>query len=330
MVRRSGFGAEGRVKSILQKKGVSGVLDEVDQLEGDYVRRVYLQYLIANAPFNHATILPVLQRIRDHMSSDYDRRVLLTADRRENPARRTDGGRDLPVVGSMHSDYDRREVLNAVLQRRPLSPAVTQATIQAAGSMHSAFDKREVLAGMLSGSPSLTSDDKKTLLAAVTSIHSDYDAREVLVKFVQAYGVDEASRAPFFAAVDSIGGAYDRRMVSASSRKSGSAAQRRPVGVRFGGGDAIRLRSRRSADGVCQNTADRSSPASGVHGRGRQHPVFIRQGPRRSRRSPAPNAAEASCSAIFRCQARAWHRNIPPEYLKTDAKLQSRNRYILD
>lgn len=213
LVRRTGFGAEGRVKSILQKKGVSGVLDEVDLVEGDYVRRVYLELLLANAPFDHTTILPVLQRIKDRMSSDYDRRVLLTAIAAKTPLDDKMAAVYLPVVTSMRSDYDRRLVLSTVLARRPLSPGVAHAALEAAGSMHSAYDKREVLTSMMTSGPSLTAEEKGTLLTSVASVHSDYDSREVLVKFVQIYGVDDATRQPFFAAVDTIRSAYDRRMV---------------------------------------------------------------------------------------------------------------------
>jgi hypothetical protein len=210
LVRRSGFGAEGRVKSILQKKGIGGVLEEVDRLEGDYVRRVYLQTLIANVPFDHTTILPVLQRISTQMKSDYDRRVLLTAIAAKTPLDDRMAAAFLPVVSSMHSDYDRREVLGAVLARRPLSPAVSQATLQAASEMHSAYDKREVLTSMMAGGPTLSAAEKQTLLASVASIRSDYDSREILVKFVQTFGVDASTGGPFLAAVDAMNSDYDR------------------------------------------------------------------------------------------------------------------------
>jgi len=213
LVRRSGYGAQARVKSILQKKGVGGVLEEVDHLEGDYVRRVYLETLIANAPFDHTTILPVLQRIDPQMKSDYDRRVLLTAIAAKVPLDEKMAAAYLPVVASMHSDYDRREVLNAVLARRPLVPAVTQAALQAAGSMRSAYDKREVLTGMLNGGPTLGAGEKKALLTSVATMHSDYDTREVLVKYVRMFGVDEGTRDPFFAAVDPMHSDYDRAEV---------------------------------------------------------------------------------------------------------------------
>ena len=60
LVRRSGLGAEARVKSIFAKKGVAGVLDEIDLLGGDYARRLYFVALIDTARLDASTALPVL------------------------------------------------------------------------------------------------------------------------------------------------------------------------------------------------------------------------------------------------------------------------------
>src|SRR5207342_1706827 len=77
LVRQTGLGAESRVKSIYGKKGVSGVLEEIDLLGGDYARRLYLVALIDLAAFDSATVQPLLQRVGQTMRSDYDRRQVL-------------------------------------------------------------------------------------------------------------------------------------------------------------------------------------------------------------------------------------------------------------
>src|SRR6185295_1434366 len=77
IVRRSGLGAEARVKSIFEKKGVNGVLDEIDLLGGDYARRLYFVALIGLARFDSNGVKPVLARVGQKMTSDYDRRQVL-------------------------------------------------------------------------------------------------------------------------------------------------------------------------------------------------------------------------------------------------------------
>jgi hypothetical protein len=152
IVRRSGYAAEKRAKLLLQKKGHAGFLEEVDRLDGDYVRRVYLQTLIADATLAREDALPVLQRINGQMTSAYDRRVLLIA--------------------------------------------------------------------ILNGGVALDADAQATLLAAAATLHSDYDAREVLVKFVEKVGVGAATRDPFLAAANAMHPGYDRNEVLAALAKS--------------------------------------------------------------------------------------------------------------
>jgi hypothetical protein len=117
LVRRSGLGADARVKSIFEKKGVNGVLDEIDLLGGDYARRLYFTALIDLARFG-------LQR-RDagagargqRMTSDYDRRQVLE----QVAARSRSIGRARPAyiqaMASMKSDYDQRQALSALVMR---------------------------------------------------------------------------------------------------------------------------------------------------------------------------------------------------------------------
>ena len=87
LVRRSGLGAEARVKSIFEKKGVNGVLEEIDLLGGDYARRLYFVALVdlrtVRLQRRQASAGAVAQR----MTSDYDRRQVLRAHRLAGDAR---------------------------------------------------------------------------------------------------------------------------------------------------------------------------------------------------------------------------------------------------
>ena len=118
MVRQSGIGAESRVKSIFERRGVNGVFEEIDRLGGDYARRLYLVALIDVARFDAASVQPLLQRVGDRMKSDYDRRQVLehvastvTLDRKAAAAY-------VQAMATMRSDYDQREALSALTKRQ--------------------------------------------------------------------------------------------------------------------------------------------------------------------------------------------------------------------
>lgn len=211
LVRNSGLGAESRVKSIYGKNGVAGVLDEVDLLGSDYARRRYLTVLLDTARLDAGAVLPVLRRVSENMSSDYDRRQVLehvatrvTLDQRAASAY-------AQAVGSMKSDYDRRQSLTALFNA-PGQIADAGALFTAIDNMRSSYDKRQVLSELL-GRSSLGTDMKLAILRAAAGIQSDYDRSQVLQAYVERFGVEPAVTAQFFTAVSATRSAYERRRI---------------------------------------------------------------------------------------------------------------------
>jgi hypothetical protein len=242
LVRRSGIGAESRTKSILDRKGVAGVLEEIGALEGDYVRRLYFQALVNNAHLDATTIIPVLHEVSARVRSDYDRGEILKLIATRVKLDERSARAYVETLTSMKSDYERRKALSAVLATRPLSAGVAdlamgatrdmhsdydrrqvlhaalgagasvdhaEPLVAALGTMRSAYDKREVLLEMIN-TRSLGADAKTAVLNAAAGVNSDYDRRMVLAAFVKAYTVDQTTRDAYFAAVKSMHSDYDR------------------------------------------------------------------------------------------------------------------------
>jgi hypothetical protein len=178
LVRQFGLGADARVKSILEKKGVAGVMEEIGLLTGDYARRLYFVALVDTAKLDARSVVPILQQVGDRM----------------------------------RSDYDRRQVLEHVATRVPLEEPATSAYLAAVARMKSSYDKRQVLTQLVEHRE-LRADAKRSFLGAIPGINSDYDRRQVLTAYLSRYGVEAGLREPFGAAVRSIKSDYDRRQV---------------------------------------------------------------------------------------------------------------------
>ena len=207
LVRRSGMGAESRVKSIYGAKGFGGVLDEVDRLLSDYARRLYLVTLIDVAHPDSGRAVPIIERTASRMMSDYDRRSVL-----EHVAAKVslDARGSLAYVramAAMKSDYDQREALNALT--RSGAALDGDAAFQAVAHLRSSYDKRMVLTEII-GRGRLSAATKRGVLAAAADVQSDYDRRQILTAYVANFGVEDAIRDPFFAAVDAMRSDYDR------------------------------------------------------------------------------------------------------------------------
>jgi hypothetical protein len=207
MVRQSGIGAESRVKSIYGKKGVSGVLEEIDLLGGDYARRLYLVALVDIAGFDSTGVQPILQRVGQAMKSDYDRRQVLEHIATRVTLDRKGAAAYVQAMATMKSDYDQREALST-LSRRGGAAADGETLLPALTHIKSSYDRRVTLEQILARGP-MSTEGKKTILIAAAGVQSDYDRRQVLTAYLKRFGVEAAVRDEFFAAVGAIRSDYD-------------------------------------------------------------------------------------------------------------------------
>ena len=251
VVRSSGLGAPSRVRRLLAAGGAPAVLREVDALEADYARRVYLTLLMESSAFDSSSLLPVLTKIKDRIQSDYDRRVALTMAAERLPMNTAAADVYVQTVGLMSSDYDRRVALGAFVQKNQLTPELAQTIARSAANLGSDYDRRSVLQmalAAMSGGPSpaffqavdrmssdydrrvileevlrrpnLSTDTRRAVLASVKPIRSDFDRATVLLTFVRTQTVDSSMRESFLAAADEIRSQYDQDRVLAALARS--------------------------------------------------------------------------------------------------------------
>jgi hypothetical protein len=65
------------VRRILKESGPSGVLQEISQLKGDHVKRIYFDELIKNGNLDDELVRQVLSRATSEIKSDYEKAQLL-------------------------------------------------------------------------------------------------------------------------------------------------------------------------------------------------------------------------------------------------------------
>ncbi len=253
LVRRSGLGARSRVRHIFATKGIDGVFEEINLLEGDYARRIYFSELLAvadppgiitttraltmagtliqsdyelaellkeSAPAAAGTDLAITRAYLDASSrigSDYEHRRALVA--LFETSRLTAEAAALAVQSArgIHSDWERAETLRAAAEEGRLGTG--EGLVNAVIDMHSDYEKRRVLLAILR-ERSVDLELEKRLLGAAETIDSDYECAELLLAFLRQYGLNPATRAAFFDAVETLDSPYERRRVlSALVRK---------------------------------------------------------------------------------------------------------------
>lgn len=173
-VRQGGIDADKRVQTILRQSGVNGVLTEIDQIEGDYAKRVYFEALIKFGNLNTGSLQNVLTKMAVQVSSDYEQAQLLIGIAPTIVGKEEAIPQYFAAVGTIKSDYERSRVLTTILEKN-------QPT-------------RELLLQVATSTRTIT---------------SDYEKSQVLKKLAALYIDDVALRRVFFQTIDSIKSDYE-------------------------------------------------------------------------------------------------------------------------
>ena len=205
LVRELGIDAEGRVGRILARSGVAGVLDEVNLIRSDNIKRQYLTRLMEEENLTPDELYRVAICARK-FSSDHEKAEFLLANAHRFATDILRRGY-FQAVDSIHSDHDRRRVLKGVLDADGRSPETASLVGKSAKSMNSDHDKAEVLLAI----PAASGETGCALLKAAQSIHSDNDKTRVLRE--AGYPESPQCREVFFAVVNVIHSDNDRSAV---------------------------------------------------------------------------------------------------------------------
>ena len=250
LVRTTGLWADARIARIMKARGPQGVLDEIAQLEGDYVRRIYFETLFKAGPLDAATLARALtltgqliasdyelshvlrqagqsQGLADaavqaayveaatHVSSDYELSRTLRAliDRGSMPEPLLT--RIVDAATRIDSDYELSQVLRAVSARHPLTGATRTAFFRALDGISSDYERGRVLASV-GDRGDVGPDVAASLLQASRAIGSDYELAKFLLSLAERHDIDGPLAADFFKAVEAIQSAYERQRVLAA------------------------------------------------------------------------------------------------------------------
>jgi hypothetical protein len=214
-VRQGGLDAEKRVKTILGQRGVSGVLAEIDQISGDWAKRIYYQHLLKQANLDATALRDVLRQMARNISSDYEQAQLLTT---VAPLLTGKEGAIQPffdAIATIKSDYERSRVLKMLLKQESPSSALLVLVASATKSISSDYERRGVLTALVK-TKNQSEEVLRLLLDSAAAMSSDYEKATLLVEVSNVYTGDARLKSEFLKAVETIKSDYERgRVLSA-------------------------------------------------------------------------------------------------------------------
>lgn len=252
-VRQSGFDADKRVQTIMRQRGVSGVLEEIALITGDYAKRIYFQALIKSGNLNAAALQNMLREAARQISSDYEQAQLLIGVAEVLTGKEAAMPAFFEATATIKSDYEHKRVLTALLKNNTPSHEVLVQIAKSAASISSDYEKASVLKsvaavylddrelrtvffqtvetiksdyehhGVLSAllkNSKLNEEVLSGMLNSATRISSDYEKATFLLEASNAYAGDARLRDAFLKAVETIKSEYERGRVLSALMKN--------------------------------------------------------------------------------------------------------------
>lgn len=187
----AGINGKERVQKIYNQSGFTGVLNELNRFESDYVKYTYLNALSSKGLLNNDDVISLLSQIDLYIESDYYKAELLMKmekDYLKNEAAET---AYLNAVKGMQSDYYKTEVIKKFLNGNPVSDVPFEKFMYVVSQMESDYYQAEIILAVLKKAASNEKRYSQTL-AAIQNMKSSYYQAEVLGKLIDKGVEDEA------------------------------------------------------------------------------------------------------------------------------------------
>jgi beta-lactamase regulating signal transducer with metallopeptidase domain/predicted transcriptional regulator len=185
--RTTGFAADARVPALLAKGGPTAVLDEISNLQSDYVRGRYFRKLLEQPNLSGPIVIRVIKQSSEQIHSDYElARVLMTVGKQYDLADEQSRTAFLTATNKLSSDYEHSRVLIELLRRPNISKENVRLALGSAASLKSDYEKSRVLLSLMD-QKAFDQSEVDPYLKLVSTIQSDYEKSRDLLAPMQRY-----------------------------------------------------------------------------------------------------------------------------------------------
>jgi beta-lactamase regulating signal transducer with metallopeptidase domain len=219
--RSTGFSADARVPALLAKGGPNAVLDEISNLQSDYVRGVYFRKLLEQPKLPAPVIQRVIKQAGEQINSDYEMaRVLMTVSKQYDLPDEASRTAFLTAANKLKSDYEHSRVLIELLRRPNISKENVSMALNSAGTIQSDYEKSRILLSLLD-QKAFDQSQLDFYLKLVSSIHSDYEKSRDLLAPMQKYKLTADQTNRIMDATSGIGSDYEKSRLLLGLAKQG-------------------------------------------------------------------------------------------------------------
>jgi hypothetical protein len=177
---KSGVGAKTRVIRLYEQKGAEGVLAAIDGLEGDFVQKIYFDYLLKQSELSDNQLVMIANKITEVIESDFELSNLLVNNSTrffKNPAV---AEAYTQAIEKIDSDFEQAKVIKSLMnsELKLADNQFNRLVEVAATKIDSDFEKANVLKKILA--KPLTDSQLQKVIEGANQIESDFEASNVL------------------------------------------------------------------------------------------------------------------------------------------------------
>jgi hypothetical protein len=201
-----GIDADNRVNRIFAQKGTAGVLNEVSSFKSDYVKEIYLSYLLKNQKLSKDEMIALLDKINQYLTSDYYKAELLDGVMNSFLSDESASEAYLKVINNMSSDYYQSTTVKKILNTK-LSEKQFNEVLAIVNNMKSDYYQAEVLKMLLSNND--ISDEKFAAVMKIAGdMSSDYYKAEIITTLLKNKSLNKDRYAQTIAAMQKMQSGY--------------------------------------------------------------------------------------------------------------------------
>ncbi len=178
-----GFDAKGRMERLYNKGGNKAVLDEVNNLKSDYVKVMYLQFLLSSDSLNKDEVKLVLKKICTQIDSDFDKGNILNKIPTDYLKDSLVSSAWFEAVRTIGSDFEKSNALKYRIRQQFTNDQFDD-MMDATSSLGSDFEKSNILKELINKSSYNENYLDKTL-DAVNNIGSDFEKMNILKLLIE-------------------------------------------------------------------------------------------------------------------------------------------------
>ena len=180
IMRRTGLDAYARVNRIRENKGDDAVLDEVDLIDSDHVKGLYLKHLFEQTVLADGDLSRAITQTED-ISSDYEQaKVMMALVDSQDVQGESMWQQTIEATENIQSDFEQARTLIHFADNLPQTPAIHEAYFTAADNIQSDFEMRRTFGSYLKGKPK-QSINLVHMFDAAKNIQSDFELAELLI-----------------------------------------------------------------------------------------------------------------------------------------------------